>query len=162
MAKPGAKPTRGRGKPENPRKYKKKTSPLVIDKVEYVDYKDVDLLSRFMSDRAKIRNMRVSGNDRQQQLDIANAIKIAREMALLPYARRVASSSRTRPSRDGDRRPRRDEGMESAIEVPQLDAAADVDAGQLDDEQLDTGLDTGQLDDGQLDDGQLDDAAEEA
>ena len=39
-----------------PRKYKKKTSPLVIDKVEYVDYKDVDLLRRFMSDRAKIRN----------------------------------------------------------------------------------------------------------
>ena len=76
------KPQRGRGKPENPRKYKKKTSPLVIEKVEYVDYKDVDLLSRFMSDRAKIRNMRVSGNNRQQQLEIANAIKIAREMAL--------------------------------------------------------------------------------
>ena len=37
-----------RGKDANPRKYKKKTSPLVIDKVEYVDYKDVDLLSRFM------------------------------------------------------------------------------------------------------------------
>ena len=104
-----------------PRKYKKKTSQLVIDKVAYVDYKDVDLLSRFMSDRAKIRNMRVSGNDRQQQLDIANAIKIAREMALLPYAKRVASSSRTRPPRDGDRRPRRDEGLEgqteSAVEV---------------------------------------------
>ena len=111
MAKPGAKPTRGRGKPENPRKYKKKTSPLVIDKVDYVDYKDVDLLSRFMSDRAKIRNMKVSGNNRQQQLEIANAIKIAREMALLPYARRVAAASRQRPSRDGgdrDRRPPRD------------------------------------------------------
>ena len=50
-----------RGKDANPRKYKKKTSPLVIDKVEYVDYKDVDLLSRFMSDRAKIRNMRGLG-----------------------------------------------------------------------------------------------------
>ncbi len=105
-----------RGKDANPRKYKKKTSPLIIDKVEYVDYKDVDLLSRFMSDRAKIRNMRVSGNDRQQQLDIANAIKIAREMALLPYAKRVASSSRTRPPRDGERRPRRDEGFEGQTE----------------------------------------------
>ncbi len=93
------KPQRGRGKPENPRKYKKKTSPLVIEKVEYVDYKDVDLLSRFMSDRAKIRNMRVSGNNRQQQLEVANAIKIAREMALLPYARRVASTGR--PGRGG-------------------------------------------------------------
>ncbi len=120
------KPQRGRGKPENPRKYKKKTSPLVIEKVEYVDYKDVDLLSRFMSDRAKIRNMRVSGNNRQQQLEIANAIKIAREMALLPYARRVASTGRPgrggrdrdggRDGRDGgrdDRRPPRDDGRDS-------------------------------------------------
>jgi small subunit ribosomal protein S18 len=124
------KPQRGRGTPENPRKYKKKTSPLVIEKVEYVDYKDVDLLSRFMSDRAKIRNMRVSGNNRQQQLEIANAIKIAREMALLPYARRVASTGR--PGRGGrdrdggrdggrdDRRPPRDEGRDS-----QTDGAAE-------------------------------------
>jgi small subunit ribosomal protein S18 len=115
-------PTRApRGKDANPRKYKKKTSPLVIDKVEYVDYKDVDLLSRFMSDRAKIRNMRVSGNDRQQQLDIANAIKIAREMALLPYARRVASASRTRPPRDGERRPRREEGLDEQVEGVEVD-----------------------------------------
>ena len=84
-----------------PRKYKKKTSALVIEKVEYVDYKDVDLLSRFMSDRAKIRNRRVSGNDVQQQRDVANAIKVAREMALLPYAKRVANQRTTRPPRDG-------------------------------------------------------------
>jgi small subunit ribosomal protein S18 len=90
-----------------PRRYKKKTSALVLERVEYVDYKDVDLLSRFMSDRAKIRNRRVSGNDLQQQRDVASAIKIAREMALLPYARRVASQ-RTRPPRDG--RPGRGEG----------------------------------------------------
>ena len=116
------KPQRGRGKPENPRKYKKKTSPLVIEKVEYVDYKDVDLLSRFMSDRAKIRNMRVSGNNRQQQLEIANAIKIAREMALLPYARRVASTGRPGRGgrdRDGGRdggRPPRDDNRDSQVE----------------------------------------------
>src|SRR5262245_66649548 len=127
-----------RGKDANPRKYKKKTSPLFIDKVEYVDYKDVDLLSRFMSDRAKIRNMRVSGNDRQQQLDIANAIKIAREMALLPYAKRVASASRTRPPRDGERRPRREEGFE-----PQADAGAaeDVNDESTVDEELTEGFD---------------------
>jgi small subunit ribosomal protein S18 len=123
-------PTRApRGKDANPRKFKKKTSPLIIDKVEYVDYKDVDLLSRFMSDRAKIRNARVAGNDRQQQLEIANAIKIAREMALLPYAKRVASASRQRPSRDGDRRPRRDEAeVESQVEgdVVDGDEADDV------------------------------------
>jgi small subunit ribosomal protein S18 len=91
-----------------PRKYKKKTSALITEKVEYVDYKDVDLLSRFMSDRAKIRNRRVSGNDVQQQREVAGAIKIAREMALLPYSRRV-STQRTRPPREGrDGRPGRD------------------------------------------------------
>jgi len=101
-----------------PRKYKKKTSALLTEKVEYVDYKDVDLLSRFMSDRAKIRNRRVSGNDVQQQREVANAIKIAREMALLPYARRV-STQRTRPPRDGGRdggrdgRPPRDRDAET-------------------------------------------------
>lgn len=108
------KATRGPRKPENPRKYKKKTSPIVIEKVEYVDYKDVDLLSRFMSDRAKIRNMRVSGNNRQQQLDVANAIKIAREMALLPYAKRVASAARG--GRRDDRRGPRDAEVNDQVE----------------------------------------------
>lgn len=104
MSKKTKAPTRApRGKDANPRKFKKKTSPLLIEKIEYVDYKNVDLLNRFLSDRAKIRGMRVSGNNRQQQLEIANAIKIARELALLPYAKRVSSSGRTRPPRDGDR-----------------------------------------------------------
>ena len=97
-----AKKPRARVKDANPRKYKKKTSPLILESIDYVDYKNVDLLNRFMSDRAKIRNRRVTGNDVQQQRDIANAIKVAREMGLLPYARRVASASRQRPPRDGD------------------------------------------------------------
>lgn len=88
----------------NPRKFKKKTSVLIIDKVEYIDYKDVDLLRRFMSDRSKIKNRRVAGNDLQQQREVANAIKVAREMALLPYATRVAST------RTGGRRDRDDRG----------------------------------------------------
>ncbi len=112
----------------NPRKFKKKTSLLVIEKVEYVDYKDVDLLSRFMSDRAKIKNRRVAGNDLQQQREIANAVKIAREMALLPYAKRVAST-RTggrRGDRD-DRRSDRDGGeKETNLEVTESDEAVDT------------------------------------
>ena len=87
----------------NPRKFKKKTSVLIIDKVEFIDYKDVDLLRRFMSDRSKIKNRRVAGNDLQQQREVANAIKVAREMALLPYATRVAST-RTGGRRDRDDR----------------------------------------------------------
>jgi small subunit ribosomal protein S18 len=86
----------------NPRKFKKKTSVLVIEKVEYIDYKDVDLLQRFMSDRAKIRNRRVAGNTLQQQREVANAIKLAREMALLPYSKRVASTRTGGRGRDRD------------------------------------------------------------
>lgn len=92
----------------NPRKFKKKTSVLVIDKVEYIDYKDVDLLQRFMSDRAKIKNRRVAGNTLQQQREIANAVKVAREMALLPYAKRVASTRTGGRGRDGGREGGRD------------------------------------------------------
>jgi small subunit ribosomal protein S18 len=143
------KPQRGRTKPENPRKYKKKTSPLLIEKVEYVDYKDVDLLSRFMSDRAKIRNMRVSGNNRQQQLEIAKAIKISREMALLPYARRVASSGRPGRGRDGgrdggrdDRRPPRDEGSDSKVEAASSDATDETVVDAAAEAVVETGADT--------------------
>jgi small subunit ribosomal protein S18 len=77
---------------------KKKVSPIVKDSIEYVDYKDVNLLKAFLSDRAKIRGSRVSGNNRQQQRQAAGAIKIAREMALLPYHMRVVTQ------RKGDKR----------------------------------------------------------
>jgi small subunit ribosomal protein S18 len=127
-----------------PRRYKKKTSALVLERVEYVDYKDVDLLSRFMSDRAKIRNRRVSGNDLQQQRDVAGAIKIAREMALLPYARRVASQ-RTRPPREG--RPGRGEG-DLAVDTVGADVAVDDELAIEDDElAIDTEVATDDVDD---------------
>ena len=79
------KPARRRDKKGGPGSGRRKPCLFCKDKIEHVDYKDVDLLSRFMSDRAKIRNRRVSGNDVQQQREVANAIKISREMALLPY-----------------------------------------------------------------------------
>ncbi len=117
----------------NPKKFKKKTSVLVTDKVEFVDYKDVNLLQRFVSDRSKIRNRRVTGNDVQQQRDIANAIKNAREMALIPYTKRVSQTRAGRPPRDGEeRRPRRDEAAAAApaeveaTTATSTDAAADV------------------------------------
>ena len=87
MAKTAA-PKRGKNK-DNARRSKKKVSLLTQEKVEFVDYKDINMLRRFMSDRAKIRARRVSGNDSQQQKEIARAIKNAREMALLPYTNRV-------------------------------------------------------------------------
>ena len=77
-----SKKNRARAPKEINKKFKKKTSVLVTDKVDFIDYKDVNLLNRFVSDRSKIRNRRVTGNTVQQQRDIANAVKNAREMAL--------------------------------------------------------------------------------
>ena len=97
-----SKKNRARAPKEVNKKFKKKTSVLVTDKVDFVDYKDVNLLNRFVSDRSKIRNRRVTGNTVQQQRDIANAVKNAREMALLPYTKRVSQTRAGRPPRDRD------------------------------------------------------------
>ena len=67
------------------RKPKKKSNPLTAAKIDYIDYKDTNLLRKFISDRGKIRARRVTGNCSQHQRDIAVAIKNSREMALLPY-----------------------------------------------------------------------------
>ncbi|MEI2784312.1 MAG: 30S ribosomal protein S18 [Candidatus Nanopelagicales bacterium] len=65
---------------------KKKANQLKAAGVDSVDYKDVPLLRKFISDRGKIRARRVTGVTVQQQREIAKAIKNAREMALLPYS----------------------------------------------------------------------------
>jgi small subunit ribosomal protein S18 len=70
------------------RKPKRKEDFFAANKVEYVDYKDVALLRRFLSDRGKIRSARVTGTSPQYQRLLAEAIKNAREMALLPYTTR--------------------------------------------------------------------------
>ncbi|MFJ7418913.1 30S ribosomal protein S18 [Streptomyces uncialis] len=59
-------------------------SPLDAAGITYIDYKDTDLLRRFLSDRGKIRSRRVTRVTAQQQRQLAAAIKNAREMALLP------------------------------------------------------------------------------
>lgn len=84
------------------RKYKKRPNVLSNEKIEYIDYKDVNLLQRFMSDRSKIRARRMNGNTVQQQHDIAVAVKNAREMALLPYTKRVAATRAPRRGEDRD------------------------------------------------------------
>jgi ribosomal protein S18 len=76
---------RRRRKPETDRRVKKKPCYFCVEKIDYVDYKDVAMLRRFMSERAKIRSSRVTGNCVQHQRKVAQGIKRAREMALLPY-----------------------------------------------------------------------------
>ena len=94
-----------KGKDSN-RRGKKKISPLTIGKIEFVDYKDTDLLRKFISERAKIKARRISGNDAGQQREVARAVKNAREMALIPYTNRVTTQRRER--RSDDRAPRAD------------------------------------------------------
>lgn len=64
---------------------RRRVSYLTINKIDYVDYKDVNILKRFLSDRGKILPSRQTGNTAKQQRMIAQAIKRAREMALLPF-----------------------------------------------------------------------------
>jgi ribosomal protein S18 len=70
------------------RRIKKKVCYFCSEGIDYVDYKDVALLRKFMSDRAKIRSSRVTGTCVQHQRKVARAIKNARELALLPYTNR--------------------------------------------------------------------------
>jgi ribosomal protein S18 len=70
------------------RRGKKKYCQFCADKTKYIDYKDVALLRRFMSERGKIRARRVTGNCSQHQRLVATAVKNAREVALLPYSSR--------------------------------------------------------------------------
>ncbi|RNL75423.1 30S ribosomal protein S18 [Nocardioides marmorisolisilvae] len=67
------------------RKPKKKVCQFCKDKSSEIDYKDTNLLRKFISDRGKIRARRVTGNCVQHQRDVATAVKNAREVALLPY-----------------------------------------------------------------------------
>jgi small subunit ribosomal protein S18 len=113
------KPVRGRAPKDNGRKIKKKANVLVSEKIDYVDYKDINLLQRFMSDRSKIRGQRLNGATVQQQREVANAIKNAREMALLPYTKRVASVGR---GPRGPRGPRGSEGAVDQVEEQNIDA----------------------------------------
>ena len=102
MARRAMKPRR-RTSDRSGRPRRKKISPLTIGKIDYVDYKDVGLLNKFVSDRAKLKPRFNSGNDAQQQRTVARAVKNAREMALLPYTQRLTTQRRERRGERGAR-----------------------------------------------------------
>ena len=93
------KPVRRRDKKGGPGSGRRKPCQHCRDKIDQVDYKDISLLRRFVSDRGKIRSRRITGACRRHQSQVARAIKRARELALLPY---VAEGSEHRGGR-GDR-----------------------------------------------------------
>ncbi|MCL2818269.1 MAG: 30S ribosomal protein S18 [Actinomycetia bacterium] len=62
------------------------------DQTKFIDYKDTQLLRKYMTDRGKIKPRRVTGTCTQHQKDIATAIKRSREMALVPYLVPIVSN----------------------------------------------------------------------
>ena len=120
------------------RHHKKKPCSFCQHGVKNVDYKDLVSLRKYISDRGKIRGRRVSGNCQQHQRDVADAIKTARELALLPYTQRTVTERRggrgrsdrgergDRPDRGERRGPRAEEGAESSDAVDSVEEFGDV------------------------------------
>lgn len=73
------------------RKPRRKFCAFCKDKVEYIDYKDSQMLRKYMTDRGKIKPRRVTGTCAQHQHQVSMAVKRAREMALVPYTVPVIS-----------------------------------------------------------------------
>ena len=90
-------------KDTRPTRGKKKVCIFCSGKVEWVDYKDINTLRRFISDRGKIRARRVTGNCAQHQREVAIAIKTARELALLPSTQRTVTERGPGRGTRGDR-----------------------------------------------------------
>jgi small subunit ribosomal protein S18 len=106
MARGNLRNTTRRASKDAGRRVKKKPCALCRDNIVWVDYKDVSLLRKYMSDRGKIRSRRVTGNCAQHQRGIAMAIKTARELVLLPYTQRTVTErpgGRRGSGRDGGR-----------------------------------------------------------
>ena len=64
---------------------RRKTCPFSGDKALKIDYKDVKLLQRYVSERGKIVPSRITAVSHKKQRELAKAIKRARYLALLPY-----------------------------------------------------------------------------
>jgi len=74
---------RGEGGPRfRPRR---KVCSFCVDKVQEINYKDVDMIRRFLDDHAKILPRRKTGTCARHQRRLAGAIKQARHLALLPF-----------------------------------------------------------------------------
>ncbi len=97
MAKQRSRPTRRRDRKAGVGGTRRKSCPYCRDKVDQVDYKDITMLRRFVSDRGKIRSRRITGACRRHQNQLARAVKRARELALLPY---VGDTRESREDRD--------------------------------------------------------------
>ena len=104
MAKQRRRTVRRRDRKGGTTSARRKSCPYCRDKIEQVDYKDLSMLRRMISDRGKIRSRRITGACRRHQSQVARAVKRARELALLPYVAEGGSDHRGgRGDRDRDR-----------------------------------------------------------
>ena len=98
-----AKPARRRDKKGGPGSGRRKPCNHCREKIEQVDYKDVNSLRKFISEKGKIRSRRITGACRRHQSQIATAVKRARELALLPYVNEGGREDGRERGRDRDR-----------------------------------------------------------
>ncbi|MBD5383805.1 MAG: 30S ribosomal protein S18 [Oscillospiraceae bacterium] len=64
---------------------RKKVCQFCADRTEFIDYKDIAKLKKYMTERAKILPRRVTGCCAYHQRELTTAIKRARQLALIPY-----------------------------------------------------------------------------
>ncbi len=74
-----------RSMPYQRRSFGRKVCRFCTDKVEHIDYKDLDRIGRFVTERGKMLPSRLTGTCARHQRGLARAIKRARFVALLPY-----------------------------------------------------------------------------
>ena len=67
-------------------KPRKRICSFCADKVDHIDYKDINKIKKYVTDRGKILPRRISGNCSKHQREVTISIKRARQVALLPYS----------------------------------------------------------------------------
>ncbi len=127
------KPPKRAPKIDTRRGAKKKPCSFCQHGVDTVDYKDLAQLRKYISDRGKIRGRKVSGNCQQHQRDVTDAIKTARELALLPYTQRTVTERRGGRGNRDDRGPR---APRSDSDRPAPDAEVNAEAPDVEAEEI--------------------------
>ena len=85
MAQPKQRDQTSRRRPSANAQPRRRNCQFCREKIEEVDYKNLTLLRRYISEKGKIRSRRITGACRRHQVQVGRAVKRAREMALLPY-----------------------------------------------------------------------------
>src|ERR1700726_693685 len=96
---PGGGPGGPGGRPRGKRQYfrKKKVCKFCVEKMDFIDYKRADILSQFVQERGKILPRRMTGVCARHQRWLGEAIKRARNIALMPFAGSAAGTHAPRP-----------------------------------------------------------------